>query len=148
MVIEVTKIRMTDSEAPYYRVELATGDKLLVPVTRDGGDVLIPVTRPEDINEVLASPPQDLSSDFRKRTLDIEQKVSSGNSLQVAEALRDLAWRRYSSKLSGSDIRLMDKARKTLANMLVLKPKMDLREAMRRLDGMLEHAVAAWSSSG
>ena len=74
--------------------------------------------------------------------------VLSAGSLLVAEALRDLAWRRHSSKLSNGDVRLMEKARKALANMLASKPKMDLREAMRKLDDMLEQVVGAWGATG
>jgi len=148
IVVEVKHLKITDQETPYYLVSLATGDKLLVPVTRDGEDVLIPVTRPEDINKALSAAPQDLSTDFRQRTLDVEKKIASGDSILVAEALRDLAWRRHSSKLSNGDVRLMEKARKALANMLASKPKMDLREAMRRLDDMLEEVVSAWLKAG
>ncbi len=148
LVIEIKHMKIAGGDGLYYAVDLATGEKLLIPVSQRREAGLRAVTRPEKINDVLASAPQALADDFRQRAADLEEKVISGDSLLVAEALRDLAWRQHSSKLSNGDARQLDKARKTLANMLVAKPQMDLREATRRLDAMLEQVVIAWGAAG
>jgi len=147
IVLEIQEIAMNNNVARYYLMEMATGDKMMIPVSQTGDGSLTTVPAPDAINQTLSAPPQALPVDFRQRANEVERKVTSGDSLLLAEVLRDLTWKMKTSKLSTGDIRMLEVARKLLANMLVVKPHMDLREAGRRLDQMLQQAALAWSVS-
>lgn len=147
IVTDIQEMSVVGNEEPYYRVELATGETLLTPVRKSGEAKLVRVTGPEAISEVLVSKPEALVNDFRQRTFGLEEKVGSGNPLQVAEALRDLAWRKHTARLSTGDIRLMEKARKTLVNALVVKPDLNIGVASKLLDTMLKQTVTKWDDA-
>src|SRR5262245_31911802 len=105
IVLEIQELTINDRAVRYYLMEMATGDKLLIPVEQTGGAGLTKVTTPEAIRRTLSSPPQALPVDFRQRAEEVERKVTSGDSLLIAEVLRDLTWKMKSGKLSTGDIR-------------------------------------------
>lgn len=148
IITEIRKISMAGGCEAYYDVNLATGEKLLVPVREDQAAVLSPVTATQAIIDVISAAPEDLEKDHRQRTTTAEEKLASGDPLLVAEVLRDLAWRQAHAGLSGGDTRLMSKARKLLSNALVSKPKMDLEDATRLLDTIVQKAILSWETAG
>ena len=108
-----------------------------MPVTQaeEAGLRLADVDR-ERIVAVLSNRPRKLSTNYRTRRAHIDEKISSGDPLKVAEALRDLAWRGKSSSGSAIDVMLKLKARRLLAGELALQSDdLDIEEAAERLDG-------------
>jgi RNA polymerase-interacting CarD/CdnL/TRCF family regulator len=69
----------------------------------------------------LRAKPEPLPSDHQKRYGIVRGKVEDGDSLQIAEALRDLSWKDYHVRsLTIEGKRLYDKAMKLLATEVAL----------------------------
>jgi CarD family transcriptional regulator len=148
IVTGIQHVKVADADEPYYAVNLATGETLLIPVRKNKAAVLASFTAPQAIIDVMSATPEELVSDFRQRTLDAEEKLGSGDPLQMAAVLRDLVWRQHTSRLSGGDLRLLTKAHKLLSNALVAKPAMDLRAASQLLDAIVQKTIMSWDASG
>jgi CarD family transcriptional regulator len=148
IVTGIQSLKVVGADEPYYSISLATGETLLVPVREERSAILSPFTAPQKIIDVLSSPPAELSTDYRQRTLDVEGKLNGGDPLQVAEVLRDLSWRQHTAGLSNGDMRLIGKAHKVLSNALVSKPNLDVKAASQLLDTILQKTTMAWKSAG
>jgi RNA polymerase-interacting CarD/CdnL/TRCF family regulator len=69
----------------------------------------------------LGAPPEPLPQDHRKRYAQINPKLHSGDPIQLAEALRDLAWRRWQvGKLTQHGKNLYEHAIRKLAGELAV----------------------------
>ena len=144
-VFNIRKMRITKHEQVYYIIDLAVGERLLLPVDQAEELGLSPIVSSEAIIDVLSDAPQLLADDFRMRQTEIDQKMGSGDPLRIAEVLRDLTWRGYAIKLSTGDLRLMGKAHKFLSGLLAAQPSSDDRSASQRLDATLKQAMLARS---
>ncbi len=140
-IVSTQKLGLDGANGFYYVVELATGSQLMIPVKEADELRLHPLITLEMIREVLSTLPEDLSSDFRKRRGDIEEKVNSGDQAQTAEVLRDLAWREHTDHLSGGDRDLMSSVKKRLTQILAMQPGLDIHEASRLLETLLEQIL-------
>ena len=147
-VVNVRKMKVTEDEQSYYIIDLAVGERLLIPTGQAEELGLSTVISSEAIISVLFDAPQTLADDFRLRQTEMDQKIGSGDPLRVAEALRDLNWRGQAVKLSTGDVRLMCKAHKFLSSLLAAHPSVDTRSAGQRLDATLKQAVLAQEATG
>jgi RNA polymerase-interacting CarD/CdnL/TRCF family regulator len=138
VVSSTQKFDLSGADGLYYVVELATGGRLMIPISQTEEVCLQPLVTPEAIRKVLSAVPEEMASDFRQRRGNIEEKVNSGDQLQSVEVLRDLAWREHTSHLSGGDRDLMSHTKKRLAQILAMQPGMDIQEASRLLETILE----------
>ncbi len=139
MIVSSTqRFDLTGADGLYYVVELATGGRLMIPISKTEEVCLQPLITPEAIREVLSAVPEEMASDFRQRRGNIEQKVNSGDQTQSVEVLRDLAWREHTAHLSGGDRDLMSHTKKRLAQILAMQPGMNIEQASRFLEGILE----------
>lgn len=127
----------------YYVVELVSGSQLMLPVHQAERICMLESTR--DIRDVLLTAPQDLASDYRLRHRAIEQKISSGDQLLIAEILRDLAWREYQEQLTNSDLRVMGDMKKRLVEILSAQPNMSMKIAAEWVERILEEITLGWS---
>ena len=110
----------------------------MIPISKTEEVCLQPLITPEAIREVLSTVPEEMAPDFRQRQGNIEQKVNSGDQTQSVEVLRDLAWRERTSHLSGGDRDLMSHTKKRLAQILAMRPGMNIEQASRFLEAILE----------
>jgi RNA polymerase-interacting CarD/CdnL/TRCF family regulator len=140
-VTDVQNMKITKNEQVYYVIDLAVGERLLIPIEQAEQLGLSTLISSEAIINVLLDVPQILADDFRLRQTEIDQKIGSGDPLRIAEALRDLNWRGQATKLSTGDIRLMFKAHKFLSSLLAAQFSADDRSASQRLDATLKQAV-------
>jgi len=134
-------MRVTANERIYYIIELADGERLLIPAKQAARLGLSALVSSEAIIHVLSDAPQSLAEDSHLRKTEIDQKMDSGDPLRVAEVLRDLTWRGHTVKLSGGDVRLKSEARKFLSGVLEARPSTDTRSASQRLDATLKQAI-------
>lgn len=147
-VTNIRKMKVTANEQTYYVIDLAIGERLLIPAREAESLGLSTIVSPEAIISVLSDAPHALADDFRLRQTAMDEKIGSGDPLLIAEALRDLIWRGRTVRLSSGDMRLMDKARKFVSSLLAAQPNMDTRSANRRLDAVLEQTVLGWDARG
>jgi CarD family transcriptional regulator len=144
----IQSLEMSGAEQPYYIIDLAIGEVLMIPIKEAEDAQLHSPTSSEKISDILSATPEELADDFRHRREYLEGKINSGNPEWVCEALRDLAWRENTAQLSRGDKALMVTAKKLLSNALVRQPDLDVREASQRLEVILEQSTLAWNTSG
>jgi RNA polymerase-interacting CarD/CdnL/TRCF family regulator len=134
----------------YYRIELVGRPRthLMVPVdSAEGRGVrqAISECKLKKVWQMLNVPAQPLPSGHRDRRELLEDRLYGGDALEVAEALRDLAWRRKrEGQLSVLERRLYRKGVRLLAGEIAAVRGIDLLEARLRVwekvrKGLIEH---------
>jgi len=86
----------------------------------------------------LASEPEELPGDYRKRQKHIEDKLKSGETKEWVEVVRDLTCRDEQNRLSTGDRQLLDRAVDLLSGELALTQGVPLEEAGPRLKSVVE----------
>jgi RNA polymerase-interacting CarD/CdnL/TRCF family regulator len=116
-VITAIKDRKWDGEKRrYYTIDLVShpSTKLMIPTNAAKGIGLrraISQTKLRKVWRVLRGDPQKLPKDHKERYAVIEEKLHSGDALEVARAVRDMAWRRKrEGKLTTKGKRIYDEA--------------------------------------
>lgn len=92
--------------------------------------------------DLLAGRPRPLPGDHRERQEQIEGRMAQGRPLEVAEAVRDLAWHKAAARLNQKDEQLMARGRKLLASEIAVVLDIEVDEAYEVMDEALEAAVA------
>jgi CarD family transcriptional regulator len=118
-IIKVEKIKLDDRPQEYYVLRFA--DKQLtvrVPFKRAEIVGLRKIMTKEKVKQVLSTlraEPQTLPKDHKKRQKLLEGLIYSGLPVKIAEAVRELTWRRRNKKHLGiEDQRLLDHGRNLL----------------------------------
>ena len=98
-IVDVGKLNCLGSNKDYYALELLDGTDTRVWVAvqdAENGELRQPLARKRlaKVWRVLKTEPRELPSNHKERYKEIEQKLDSGDPVQLAEALRDLAWKR------------------------------------------------------
>ena len=100
VVKRVVERKWRGADALYYRIGL---------LSQPGSSLMIPVGAAEDLGlrraasqsrlskvwKVLSTDPEKLPKEHKERYQLLEDKLHAGDVLQVAEAVRDMAWRRH-----------------------------------------------------
>ncbi|MFW5690896.1 MAG: CarD family transcriptional regulator [Chloroflexota bacterium] len=143
---QVTGVRVLDQDGEdkrYFCIELVDDrGTLMIREGKVSNDELRPaLTDTRMIDEILRKEPQALSSNHRSRQGKLDKMIKSGNPRCVAQALRDLAWREATHRLTAADIRLKGEAIKKLADELALNPRLSMIEVRRRLAQLIDRAM-------
>ena len=94
------------------------------------------------IEDVFSGQPDELCDDYRERQSEIQKMIDSRNPRQLAQALRDLAWREYNDKLTGVEQNMKARLVKMLSReMALVRPAMDVDVATNRLMTMLQEMI-------
>ncbi len=142
IINEIKEMTIGDATRKYYNIELISGGTLMVPIDQAEEAGIQPVSDEfEIIVEVLSDQPEELNDNFRQRQARMNNLISSGNAAQVAQALRDLAWRNHCSRLSTGDLRLMSRAKSFLVSIMAVKPNLDFESAQQRLDTLISNNI-------
>jgi CarD family transcriptional regulator len=105
----------------YYSIDLLSepGTVVMVPVRNaDKVGLRSPIPRSKlgQVWRVLRSDPQALPSDHKERYALVKDKLGCGDAIQIAEALRDMAWRREQKRsLTTEGKRLYERALRFLS---------------------------------
>jgi CarD family transcriptional regulator len=91
---------------------------------------------------VLKKESQELPEDHKVRQGCIQEKLTSGSLVQVAEVVRDLTVRRQVSHLTRADRRLLDQGRDLLAAEMALVADSLIEDAHQVIDAELARVVA------
>jgi CarD family transcriptional regulator len=143
-VISTRKMDISGTNQRYYVVELASGNKLLLPVNQIGQ--ICSLRTSKAIGEVLSAAPEDLAANYHQRRGDIEKKIKSGDQLQYAEVFRDLAWRGHNTRLSNTDKEFMNSMKKRLIDILSIQTDLGIQEAAQWLELTLQKIILSWST--
>lgn len=122
----------------------------IVELVGNRGEVMIPVESADDmdirpaienfdvIEEIFSKAPIELSDDYRARQAKIEKEIKTRQPEAMAQALRDLAWREHTDKLTTVELKMKSKLMKMLSReMAVIRPNMNVEKATNTLNQMI-----------
>ncbi len=92
---------------------------------------------------VLRDLPHQLPSNFKERRKTVEKMIHSGRPVKIAEALRELTWRREVKRLNKADSELYSQAQDMLTQEMTLATGHDLEDVQRQINYALQEAVDA-----
>jgi CarD family transcriptional regulator len=130
----------------YYVIDLVAYERIvMIPV--DGADDigLRQISAPTilaRVSRTLMASPTMLPGSYTERQADIGQRLKTGDIIEVAGVVRDLAWHGHYKKLTTVDSSLFDQARKFLTSELALVKDIDMDEAMGWVDRTLDECWA------
>lgn len=130
-------------ERLYYCIEIVNNaGTLLIPQDQiDEADLRYALGDTTLIERVMENPPEELDDKHQIRQSAIEKKLHSRNPRLIVQALRDLTWRQYTGRLTGTDKRLRDSAFEKLVNELTLSTSMAADTARDRVNHIIEDAM-------
>jgi RNA polymerase-interacting CarD/CdnL/TRCF family regulator len=91
----------------------------------------------------LRSAPRMLSKDYRERQEGIREKLGTGRSISIAEAVRDLTCYGQRGRLTQKDEELLNRGRKLLAGEVAAATDVQMFDAQEAISAALEVAVAS-----
>lgn len=137
------------SDGTYYRIRLLGQPvtKLVVPIDAAGSLGLrraISQSGVRQLWQVLLADPSKLPRDHKTRCQMVKDKLSSGDTFDVAEAVRDMAWRRRrEGHLSITGRRMYEDGLRFLAGEIAAALGVDFADAERQLRGKLLESLSS-----
>jgi CarD family transcriptional regulator len=144
-IVGVQEQELVEGYQRYYVIRFA--DKRLtvrVPLRRTselGLRTVMGTAKCQEVFGVLSSLPKQLPSNFKDRRRVVEKLIHSGKPLQVAEALRELSWRRELKPLNKADSELLTQANGMLVEEMSLATGEDKGDVEKRISEALGEAV-------
>ena len=124
----------------YHIVELVGNrGEVMIPIdTADDMDIRPAIKNMDVIEEIFSTPPSELSDDYRARQAKIEKQIKTRDPEAMAEALRDLAWREHTDKLTSVELKMKSKLVKMLSREIaVIRPAVNVEKATNQLTQMI-----------
>jgi CarD family transcriptional regulator len=129
----------------YFVIKInSTGATAYVPVGKmEDLGVRLVMSRPKlgQMFDTLCGVPSRLSQDYKKRQARIREKLETGRPLLIAEAVRDLAWRRELKRLTQKDEALLDRGIQFLAREMAVARDIQEIDARESIDSALQGAI-------
>ncbi len=130
----------------YYVIDLVAYERIVMIPIKGADDIgLRQVSAPNILPRVfrtLTASPTLLPGNYTERQAGIGERLKTGDIIEVAGVVRDLAWHGRIKKLTTVDSGLFDQARKFLASELALANDIDIDEAMGWVDYTLDECWA------
>jgi len=144
VIVGEKSITLYGKTREYHIVELVGGrGEVMIPVdTVEDMDIRPAIQNMDVIEEVFSKPPNELSDDYRARQAKIQKMIKTREPREMAEALRDLAWREYTDKLTAVEQKMKSRLMKMLSReMAVIRPNLNVEKANNQLTQMLYDMV-------
>lgn len=130
------------SRKKYYVMKLPVGEmKVMIPIDsilRVGLREVIDKGRVEEVFAVLRNPNGEMSSNWNRRYRYHLEKIKSGDILEVAEVVRNLARRDRIKGLSTGERKMLENSKQIMVSELLLVQGIDQSEVINALDGIFE----------
>ena len=141
---DVTTFERDGEPRLFYSIHLIDDSGVLMVPTDTAADIGLRRARygVDQVHEQLFRDPEPLSDHYRTRHADLRRKLKSGDPVEVAQAVRDLAWREHVGALTKVDNDLFREGKEMLVGELAAKRGIKMTAASRRLEKMLREAVA------
>ena len=139
VIVSIDQRQWRGGVSQYYRIRLLDqpGTSLMIPISEAETLGLRYAIEESDISQVwhvLASEPQVLPTDHKERYQVLEGKLYAGDVYQVAEVVRDMAWRqREEGTLTTVGKRHYDESVKMLAGEIAAAQGIELSEAQAQI---------------
>jgi len=148
-VVTGVKDRKWDGEKHlYYTIELLghPGTRVMLPASNAkeiGLRHAMPQAKLKKVWRVLRGDPQKLPKDHKDRYAVIAEKLHTGDTFEVAEAVRDMAWRRkQEGKLTTRGKRIYQEAVMLLAGEIAAVQEIEVQEAEGQVHAKLQERLA------
>ncbi len=149
VITEIRERHSLGASKRYYSIELLGDPETTVMVSLDNEEKVglrqpIPKTRLSHLWRILRAEPQVLPDEHKKRYAVIEDKLQDGDVFQIAEAVRDLSWRREERRqLTIVGKRLYETGLGFLASELAGVQGSDVEAAEAQIAESLEASIAS-----
>ena len=145
-IIDIQEHEIIEGLSRYYVIEFSENNLTVsVPVRRTEQIGLRSVMTEDTFTQVidtLSKRPNQLPKDYKERRALLAGLIQSGTPVKVAEALRELVWRREDKHLTVADSRMLDQARPMLVREMALATDSDFPEIEAAIETALTEAVA------
>jgi CarD family transcriptional regulator len=125
----------------YYVIEIPARESTVYIPVRKMDDLgvrpIISQAEADHVFDTLSADARELPKDFKERQAQVHDKLGSGCPIQIAEAVRDLAWRKHIAHLTKTDKNLLRQGRALLAGELALVMDDSLDDVNEVIDGAL-----------
>jgi CarD family transcriptional regulator len=148
VVIGIEDRKWDGEKRLYYTIDLLghPGTKVKIPASTAkeiGLRHAMSQTKLKKVWHVLRDNPQKLPKDHKDRYAAIEEKLHTGDAFEVAEAVRDMAWRRkQEGKLTTKGKRIYEEALTLLAGEIAAVQEIELEEAEGQVYQRLQESLA------
>jgi CarD family transcriptional regulator len=132
----------------YYRIKLLDqpGTKLMVPTSAAetiGLRRAIPESKLSKVWQVLHADPKNLPSNHKKRYKLLDNKLHTGNVFEVAEVVRDMAWRQQQEgNLTTMGKRRYGEGMRILAGEIAAVKGIELEEAEAQIRAKIQESIS------
>jgi len=132
----------------YYKIKLLgqPGTNVMIPINAAEGLGLRPAIRQTELSRiwgVLRDSPHKLPADHKVRYRFLEDKLRTGDVLQVAEVVKDMAWRRQEEgRLTTVGKRIYEEGVMLLAGEIAAARGTDLADAEAEVRGKLRDSLS------
>jgi len=147
VVVRVEERRWRESDDLYYRIELLgqPGTTLMIPTgvaETMGLRRTIPQSELKKVWRALSAAPETLPADHKERYKLLEDKLHAGDVFQVAEAVRDMAWRQQrEGHLTTIGKKRYEEGMKILAGEIAAVQGIDLDDAEAQVRAKLRESL-------
>lgn len=145
-VAEVTEQEFRGERRRFYRIRVTSSDMLvLVPVEGAERAGLRPVISEPMVDEVvgvLRDDPTQMPVNWSHRIKENRDKIKTGDILEMADVVRNLALRDHEKGLSTGEKQMFGKVKRILASELMVAKKMREDDAISFLDAILSEVCA------
>ncbi len=147
VVVRVEERQWRGSSDLYYRIKLLgqPGTKLMIPIGAAetlGLRRVIPRSKLGKVWRVLRAIPRTLPDDHKKRYELLEDKLHTGDVFQVAEVVRDMAWRQQrKGRLTTTGKRRYEEGMRILAGEIAAVQGVDLDDAEAQVSTTLRESL-------
>jgi len=145
-ISEVVEQEFLGTWRRFYRIRVI-GNDMIVMVPVDGSEKagLRPVISEPMVDEVvgvLREDPTKMPLNWNRRVKHNRDKIKSGDALEMADVVRNLALRDYEKGLSTGEKQMFSKVKRILASELMFAKEMREDDALSFLDGILSEVCA------
>ncbi len=145
-ILEVVEQDFQGEPRRYYSIQILHNDMtVMVPVDGVGKTGIRPVISEPEVEEVLGvlrDDPTRMPMNWNHRVKHNREKIKTGDALEIADVLRNLALRDHEKGLSTGEKQMYGKVKSILASELMYAKHMCEDDAVRFLDGVLTEICA------
>jgi len=148
VIVRVEERQWRGSDDLYYRIKLLgqPASSLMIPISAAktlGLRRAIPQSRLNQVWHVLHADPGTLPTDHKERYQLLQEKLHAGNVLQVAEAVRDMAWQRQrAGTMTTRGKRMYAEGMMLLAGEIAATKGIDLTDAEAEIRAKLAESLS------
>lgn len=146
-IVEIETLERKEGQTLYYVIQFVRNRLTMhVPsnrVSEIGMRKVMNRDRFRRVLDTLSDIPGQLPRNFKKRRQMLDEMLSSGLPVKVAEAVRDLTWRRREKHLTKSDSEMLSRGRDLLVTEIALAGEKEVGEAERIVNEAIAEAMEA-----